>query len=100
MYEALTGELPITGRNRRDLLELHQRMIPTSMRARRPDLNLPRELDEAVMMCLKKRAAERPTSASLLEQMLTEIPKALLVEQYPKGTPRRTLQDHEFEMLS
>src|SRR5690606_27515797 len=89
MYEALTGELPIAGRNRRDLLELHQRMIPVSMQTRRPDLQLPRELDDAVMMCLKKRAAERPTSAQALEKALASIPAELLVEEYPEGTPRR-----------
>jgi len=89
MYEALTGELPIAGRSRRDLLELHQRMIPVSMRNRRPELHLPRELDEAVMMCLKKRAAERPTSALLLEKALAAIPEQLLVNEYPEGTPRR-----------
>lgn len=88
MYEALTGELPITGLNRRELLELHQRTIPISMRTRRPDLDLPRELDDAVMMCLKKRAAERPTSAATLQHMLEAIPKELLLDEYPRGTPR------------
>ena len=45
MYEALTGEIPIRGRNRRELLELHQRALPMSMRERRPDLDIPAELD-------------------------------------------------------
>lgn len=92
MYEALTGDLPIAGRNRRELLELHQRLIPISMRSLRPDLNLPAELDDAVMMCLKKRAAERPTSAQALERMLAAIPDLLLVKEYPEGTPRRSAQ--------
>ncbi|HEY6726657.1 MAG TPA: serine/threonine-protein kinase [Polyangiaceae bacterium] len=94
MYEALTGELPIAGRSRRDLLELHQRMIPVSMQTRRPDLHLPRELDDAVMMCLKKRAAERPTSAQALEKALASIPAQLLVNEYPEGTPRRAPASH------
>ena len=64
-------------------------MIPVSMHSRRPDLHLPRELDEAVMMCLKKRAAERPTSAQALEKALSSIPAQLLVNEYPEGTPRR-----------
>ncbi len=89
MYEAFTGEMPIAGRNRRELLELHQRLIPVSMRTRRPDLEIPQELDRAVMMCLKKRAAERPTSARALEEMLAAIPEPLLVKAYPEGTPRR-----------
>ena len=29
MYEALTGELPIIARTRRELLDLHQRQIPS-----------------------------------------------------------------------
>jgi eukaryotic-like serine/threonine-protein kinase len=95
MYEALTGELHIAGRNRRELLELHQRMIPVGLRARRPDLNFPEELDGAVMMCLKKRAAERPTSARVLEQILAAIPKEQLVDDYPKGISRRPPGMHE-----
>src|SRR5262245_49743018 len=35
MYEALTGALPISGKSRREFLELHQRTIPVSMRERR-----------------------------------------------------------------
>jgi hypothetical protein len=74
MYEALTGSLPITGKSRRDFLELHQRTIPPSMRDRRPDLDFPLELDEAVMRCLKKRASERPASARELDKALAKIP--------------------------
>jgi hypothetical protein len=89
MYEALTGMLPIQGRTRRELLELHQRSVPVSMRERRPDLDIPPELDAAVMACLRKRAAERPTSARELEGMLTAIPADGLVHDYPPGTLQR-----------
>ncbi len=89
MYEALTGEIPIQGRNRRELLELHQRFLPTSMRERRPDLAIPPELDAAVMACLGKRAAERPPSAQELERRLAAVPPQGLVFEYPAGTPRR-----------
>ncbi|HWA78049.1 MAG TPA: serine/threonine-protein kinase [Polyangiaceae bacterium] len=74
MYEALTGSLPITGKSRREFLELHQRTIPPSMRERRPDLDIPVELDEAVMRCLKKRASERPASARELDKALAKVP--------------------------
>ncbi len=89
MYESLTGELPIVAQNRRELLDLHQRQIPTPMRARRPDLPIPEELDAAIMKCLKKRLNERPRSAADLEQMLAAIPLEGLSKGYPPGTSRR-----------
>jgi serine/threonine-protein kinase len=85
MYEALTGELPISAQSRRELLDLHQRQVPTPMRVRRPDLPIPEELDLAVMKCLQ----ERPKSATELEQMLEAIPLAGLPTAYPPGTSRR-----------
>jgi serine/threonine-protein kinase len=89
MYEALTGELPIVAPNRRELLDLHQRQIPTPMRQRRPDLPIPESLDVAVMKCLKKRLNERPRSAAELEQLLAAIPLEGLPAAYPPGTSRR-----------
>ncbi|HEY6458801.1 MAG TPA: serine/threonine-protein kinase, partial [Polyangiaceae bacterium] len=89
MYEALTGELPIVAQNRRELLDLHQRQIPTPMRLRRPDLPIPELLDQAVMKCLKKRLNERPKSAMELEQMLAAISLDGLPTAYPPGTSRR-----------
>jgi eukaryotic-like serine/threonine-protein kinase len=89
MYEALTGELPIVAQNRRELLDLHQRQIPTSMRQRRPDLAIPELLDLAVMKCLKKRLNERPKSAAELEQLLAAVPMEGLPKSYPPGTSRR-----------
>ncbi len=89
MYESLTGELPIVAQNRRELLDLHQRQIPTPMRQRRPDLPIPEALDLAVMKCLKKRINERPRSAADLEQLLAAIPLEGLPKTYPPGTSRR-----------
>ncbi len=89
MYEALTGELPIVAQSRRDLLDLHQRQIPTPMNQRRPDLPIPDALDQAVMKCLKKRLNERPKSAAQLEQMLAAVPIEGLALSYPPGTSRR-----------
>jgi serine/threonine protein kinase len=89
MYEALTGELPISAQSRRELLDLHQRQVPMPMRARRPDLPIPEELDAVVMKCLKKRMQERPKSATELEHMLAAIPLEGLPTSYPPGTSRR-----------
>jgi eukaryotic-like serine/threonine-protein kinase len=91
MYEALTGDLPIRGRNRRELLELHQREIPRSLRAARPDLDIPEALDAAVMLCLRKRAAERPSSAKELERILSQVPSEGLLREYPASLTRQRL---------
>lgn len=89
MYESLTGELPIIAQNRRELLDLHQRQIPSPMRLRRPDLPMPDALDLAVMKCLKKRLNDRPKSAAELEQLLAAVPLEGLPKSYPPGTARR-----------
>jgi serine/threonine-protein kinase len=89
MYEALTGELPIVASSRRELLDLHQRQIPTPMRHRRPDLPIPEALDAAVMKCLKKRLNERPRSAAELQQLLVAVDLDGLPRSYPPGTERR-----------
>jgi serine/threonine-protein kinase len=74
MYEAVSGILPIPGKNRRELLELHQSAIPESLAERCPELSIPRALDEAIMQCLRKRAAERPASARELDRLLEHVP--------------------------
>lgn len=90
MYEALTGELPIVAQSRRELLDLHQRQIPVPMRQRRSDLDIPEQLDQVVMRCLKKRINDRPKSASELGAMLSAIPLEGLPTSYtprPKRSP-------------
>jgi hypothetical protein len=70
MYEALTGSLPFRPKNRRDLMKLHQQTQPESLRQRRPDLAIPVLLEQAVLGCLKKSPAERPSGAAELALML------------------------------
>lgn len=88
MYEALTGELPITAQSRRELLDLHQRQVPTPMRVKRPDLDIPQQLDDIVMKCLKKRINDRPKSAEELEAMLSAIPLEGLPTTYDRRARR------------
>ncbi|HEX4515973.1 MAG TPA: serine/threonine-protein kinase [Polyangiaceae bacterium] len=88
MYEALTGELPINSPNRRELLDLHQRQVPKPMRARRPDLPIPAELDVAVMTCLRKKTHERPRDANELESMLAAIDTSELTTSYTQTSSR------------
>jgi serine/threonine-protein kinase len=89
IYEALMGELPITAANRRDLLDLHQRQVPLSMRKRRPDLDVPEALDDIVMRCLKKRVQDRPKSAAELVALLESIPRQGLALAYPASVSRK-----------
>jgi serine/threonine-protein kinase len=89
MYEAMTGELPIRGRSRRELLDLQQREIPVPMRQARPDLPIPQAIEAAVMSCLRKRAAERPQNARELEQALALAPIQGLPAEYPQSLARR-----------
>lgn len=89
VYEAMTAQLPISSPNRRELLDLHQRKIPDSMRTLRPDLPIPAELDRLVMQCLAKKIVDRPASAAWLAQQLEAIPVAHFPFEYPAGTPRR-----------
>jgi serine/threonine protein kinase len=95
MYEALTGELPITASTRRELLDLHQRQMPHPMRVRRPDLPIPEDLDQAVMKCLRKRLGDRPSNAAELEQMLAVIPFEGLPVAYPPAVSRRAPRSTE-----
>ena len=88
MFEAVTGDLPIRGRNRRELLELHQRAIPRTIIEARPDLPLPEGLSQAIAQCLRKRAAERPTNARELEKLIGTISLEGLPEEYPGDIPR------------
>ena len=95
IYESLTGELPIVASNRRELLDLHQRQIPSTMRQRRPDLPIPESLDIAVMKCLKKRLNERPRSAAALEQLLAAVPLEGLPRSYPPGARKASSSRNE-----
>lgn len=70
MYEALSGRLPITGRTRQELLELHQRARVVPLREARPDRGIPPAVDDAVLACLAKRPADRPSSARELAALL------------------------------
>lgn len=90
MFEAVTGDLPIRGKNRRELLELHQKSIPQSILDARPDLPLPEGLGQAIAQCLRKRAAERPSSSRELEKLLSAVSTVGLPDEYPSEVPRHS----------
>ena len=66
------------------------RAIPRSIIEARPDLPLPEGLSQAIAMCLRKRAAERPPNSKELERLLTAIPIEGLPEEYPNDVPRHS----------
>jgi serine/threonine-protein kinase len=74
MYESLTGDIPFRSKNRRALLDHHQRTPPRPMRKVRPDLELPPGLDELVLACLEKNPDDRPQTAELLARTLARFP--------------------------
>lgn len=70
LYQSLTGELPFRTGNRRDLLNMHQSVDPTSMGSARPDLAIPKSLDDLVLRCLAKDPDDRPPTAEALAKAL------------------------------
>ncbi len=88
MFESLTGDLPFPSENPRAMLEHQQRTLPKSMRASRPDLEIPEKLDEIVLSCLKKSPTDRPASAQALERLLIGVHPGSVRHNYPTDTPR------------
>ena len=54
------------------------------------DLPLPEGLSQAIAMCLRKRAAERPPNSRELEKQLLAIPLDGLPTEYPTEVPRHS----------
>jgi eukaryotic-like serine/threonine-protein kinase len=69
-YELLAGVPPISGRSPREVLAGHVTQTPVPLRERRE--SVPPRLEEAVMRCLEKRAADRWQSADQLLDVLEE----------------------------
>ena len=69
----LTGQLVFKGENSIAIAVAHvsQQPVPPSKRS---ELEIPAELDEAIMACLAKKPEDRPQSASQLEEMLQAVP--------------------------
>jgi len=71
LYEMLTGELPFTGKSVFEVVMKHVQEPPQPPRERRPDLNIPPELEQVVLMALTKDPDERYQSA---REMLVALP--------------------------
>jgi serine/threonine-protein kinase len=91
LYEALTGKLPLLGKNMVETMQKHMTEAPASFKEVRPDLFIPEKLEQVVMRALAKKPHERQQSmAQLAQDLQFSIPKA-------GQTPN--LRTHEVLML-
>ncbi len=72
-YWLLTGQLVFEGENSIAIAVAHVSQQPVAP-SRRSELEIPLELDEAILACLAKKPEERPQSASELDQLLEAVP--------------------------
>jgi eukaryotic-like serine/threonine-protein kinase len=89
LYEMLTGSLPFTGSSALAVLMKHVQEEPQPPRQRRPDRDIPVELEQVVLKALAKDPSRRYQSA---EEMLTALPDPLaLPGGYGSGALPSTL---------
>lgn len=77
MFAMLTADVPFPGDQPADIVLDHLNLPVPSMRKRRPDLHIPRQVDRLVMRCLQKTADKRPADADAVLEKLAEIAAAL-----------------------
>ncbi len=66
LYECLTGEVPFVKPNEAAALYAHMIERPPLITERRPDLGLPKQIDEVIARGMAKRVEDRPSSAGKL----------------------------------
>jgi serine/threonine-protein kinase len=90
LYWLLTGRLVFEGESPMRVMTRHISDPPTPP-SRRTELEIPPELDDLVLACLAKKAADRPTTALELAERLGEIP---LRETWTPSQARRWWDTH------
>ena len=81
LYQLLTGHNPFKGRSVPDMLLRTMDKKVEPLRQSRPDLSLPRVLDDLILQCLSKEASRRPASADEVAEQLREITPTLARQQ-------------------
>jgi serine/threonine-protein kinase len=71
LYEMLAGELPFTGKSVFEVVMKHVQEAPQPLRERRPDLAIPQQLEQVVMVALAKDPEHRYQTA---REMLEALP--------------------------
>lgn len=77
MYEALTGEVPLVGANIFETLLKHDKETPRNLREVNPTLEVPKEVEIAILHALEKEPEQRPSSAAALKAELRQPPTGL-----------------------
>ncbi len=72
LYEMLTGELPFSGKSALDVVMKHVLEAPQPPRERRPDLDIPPELDRLVLKAMAKAREDRFADAEAMRDALPE----------------------------
>lgn len=73
IYEALSGAAPFDAPSVMEILIKHINHNPLPLRSFKPELNIPTQLDELVMKCLKKKPEERFQDIEELSQALRNL---------------------------
>jgi eukaryotic-like serine/threonine-protein kinase len=77
LYEAITGKLPLLGRNMVETMQKHMEEKPKPFNQVRPDLFVPEKLEQVVMRALQKAPHLRHQSmAELAQDLRFSIPRA------------------------
>ena len=72
-YWLLTGQLVFEGENSIAIAVAHVSQQPLAP-SRRSELEIPPQLDQAILACLAKKPEERPQTASELDELLEAVP--------------------------
>lgn len=76
LYEALTGQLPLLGKNMVETMSMHLNEMPDPFKEVRPDLFIPERLEAVVFKSLAKSPDDRHQSMAELQQDLQfAVPK-------------------------
>jgi serine/threonine-protein kinase len=73
LYQLVTGDVPFKSTNFVALLTKHVSEEPESTLSRRPDLNIPDELDDIILRCMAKDRADRFPTASAVAAALAPL---------------------------
>lgn len=87
MYEALTGQAPVTADSIIELVQKHTNEPPAPMRSIKPDLDIPKQLEAVVFKTLEKDPEQRFPTMAVLKHNLEFVPKFAEAEKSAPPEP-------------